>query len=314
MRIRHVFAVVALAVLASCGSPEDSADEPDGTQGPGAAPSSAFDLPLGLEQVDGTDAVAAPVVAEQTTLLYQGEPVRSLSVRAAYWVTGDPGSVLAGWAEQLGDLGVGEVGFGQTESGQQQPGMPEYPWAEVGAHHFTMDGPGPGSARVQLWSTTAAPLLLVEVDRHLGEDPVPGAVPDVPPLAPAPPGIPAGAVPPGGVLFTEQGAAIHLPADARAVTPTVPTMAGTGGNTVVLVTEDPEATARAMVQEGFDINEAAPQHEPGTITGPEVAELDGATTVTAGFNSGSGGWTMQAVASKDPEAELGTVWVSTAAD
>lgn len=310
MGFRQVIAVVAFATLAACGSPEDGADDADVPDDQSAASASTFELALGLEQVEGTDAVAAPVVAEQTTLLYKGEPVRSLSVRAAYWVTGDPGPVLAGWAEQLGDLGLGEVRFGQTE-GQQQP---QYPWAEVGAQHFTMDGPGPGSARVQLWSTTADPLLLVSVDRHLGQDPVPGPVADVPTLAPEPAGIPADVVQPGGVLFTEQGTAIHLPDEARAVTPTVPTMAGTGGNTVVLVTEDPEATAAAMVQEGFDINEAAPQHEPGTILGPEVAELDGATTVTAGFNSGSGGWTMGAVASKDADAELGTVWVSTGAD
>lgn len=313
------FGALALiaALVGGCGDPATSTGS-DPTSVSSTTVAADHDLPFGLEQVDGTEAVAAPVMAETVPVIYDGRPVRSQSLRVAYRVTGDPGSVMRAWYEQFETLGIGQV---SGLAGEPREGPPLRPWAEVTAWTFDPNGPGAGYAAADLWNVEGGPLLFISVDRNIGaEAPNGSSVPSVTdgggpsPLPDPPPALPARIVGDGEVLFTEQGAAIRLPAGATAVTPTIPIEGGTGGNLVVLVTEDIVATARWIVEEGNRINESAEQHEIGTITGPEVGELHGAQTVTAGFNSGPGGWMVDITGSKAPGAARGVLWVRTAAD
>lgn len=299
-----------MLVAGGCGDPVDTG---------GPAPtveeeSAAFDLPFGLLQVDGTEAASAPVVVETTTGTYDGKPVDSTSLNVAYWVTGDPEQVLREWADQLAELDLGEVSWTTPDMHESDAPLP---WVALAAYSYHPDGPGPGSASVELWNTEDEPLLLVGVGVNSDvepTEPVPTTGPNAPeriPTAPAP--ITATPAAAGGVLFSE-GADIMVPEGATAVTPTVPTQGGTGGNTVVVEAADIEAVARWIVEEGNRINESAEQHEPGQIIGPAVGNTNGAETVTASFNSGSGGWTVNIVGSKAAGAEVGTLWIETSAD
>jgi len=300
---RRVIAALVCVVLAGCssGTEVDSAGEAP-TSG---AAATEYPLPFGLEQVQGTVAVAPPVVAEQITGTFNGEPIQVTSLRAAYQVTGSPQEVMAAWLDQFAELGLGEL---SVTTASMQASTAPLPWLQLSTY-------APKSyANAELWSTTGEPILLIEVDLSPDTESVPAAPPELPelPIAPAP--VPPALAAQGDTIFGAQGAEVHLPSEAEQVMPSVPSMSGTDGEVVMLRTDDPLATVSALVQEAYDFNEARPQHERGSIDGPHEGELDGSTTVTARFNSGSGGWGFTVLASQAPGDDVASVWVRTGAD
>jgi hypothetical protein len=182
-------------------------------------------LPLGLAQVEGTEPIGRPLVFEHVASVFDGQPVASTAVRAAYRVTGDPETVLRAWAEQLVPVGLGDVLLRFVE-----PQFSPAAWGEIGS--TTAWGPGsppPGFVDVQLWATESDPILLVSIDRHHGVEPVSSSLVDDGGALVSDPRQVGGAPPqPGDELFREQGSVIHVPEGARALMPTIPTMRGTG--------------------------------------------------------------------------------------
>lgn len=304
---RRTIAALAIVVLAgcSCGTEADSAGE---TPASGAA-ATEYPLPFGLEQVQGTVAVARPVVAEQVTAVFDGQPVGATSLRAAYRVTGSPSEAMAAWSEQFAELGFGEI-MVSTPSMHESDGP--LPWLALTT--YSVGTAAMSSANAELWSTTGDPLLLIEVDRSPDAVSVPVDAPELPELPKAPAPMPMTAATQSDTVFGPQGAEVHLPSGAEQVMPSVPSVSGTYGEVVMLSTDDPLATVRALVQEAYDRNEAQLQHEPGSIDGPHEGELGGSTTVTAEFNSGSGGWGFRVLASQAPDDDLASVWIRTYAD
>lgn len=299
-----VASVVLAGAVAACSS--GTAVEGEGGVSTGEL-AAEYALPFGLAQVEGTVPVARPAVAEQVTSLFNGEPVNSTSLRAAYWVTGSPREVMATWSEQFAELGVAEIAV--TMPPPNESTVPT-PWMELSAHS---SGPASSSVEAELWATSDEPLLLVEVDLAPDAVPVPVATSELPELPAAPTPISVALASEGDEVFGPRGAEVHLPTGATQVMPDVPSVSGTDGDVVMLRTADPLGTVQALVQEAYDFNEARPQHEPGWIDGPHEGELDGSTTVAARFSSGSGGWGFTVLASQAPE-DLASVWVRTHAD
>jgi hypothetical protein len=292
-----------MVVLTGCnsGTVVESADEASA----GGAAETEYSLPFGLEQVKGTVPVARPVVAEQSPTTYNGEPIRWTSLRAAYNVTGSPQEAMAAWSAQFAELGIGEVSV-STPSMHESDGP--LPWLALSAN-------GQQSyANAELWSTTDEPILLIEVDLPPDIQSVPASPPELPELPAAPAPMPTAIARNGDTVFGPHGAEVHLPTGSEQVMPSVPSKSGTDGEVVILTTDDPMATVRALVKEAYDFNEAQPQHEPGSIDGPHEGEFEGAKTVTAGFDSGAGGWGFTVLASQGPDDERASVWVRTYAD
>lgn len=302
-RRRCAISALAIVVLAGCssGTEVDSAGEAP-TSGAAAA---EYPLPFNLEQVQGTVAVASPVVAEQVSGTLNGEPIRVVSLRAAYQVTGSPQEVMAAWSAQFAELGIGEISV--TTAAMQASSAP-LPWLELSAYATK------SSANAELWSTTGEPILLIEVDHSSDTESVPASAPELPELPTAPAPVPTSLASQGDTIFGAQGAEVHLPSGAKQVMPGVPSISGTDGDVVMLTTDDPLATVSALVQEAYDFNEAQPQHETGSIDGPHEGELDGSATVTSWFNSGSGGWGFTVLASQGPDDDLASVWIRSNAD
>jgi hypothetical protein len=272
------------------------------------APATQYDLPFGLDQVEGTAAVARPVVAEQPPGRTP-DSAPAIGLRAAYRVTGSPQEVMTSWSEQFAELGLGDVTY-LTPSMLESDG-PD-PWLELSTYSLGSYG---NHANAELWSTTAGPLLLIEIDRSPDVVAVPVDAPDLPTLpdAPAPVPMPTTLASGGEAAFGPPGAEVDLPPGAEQVMPSVPSISGTGGEVVMLTTDDPLGTVRSLVQEAYDWNEAQPA-EPGSIEGPHAGEVDGSTTAAAEFSSGAGGWGFSVLASQAPEDELASVWVRTYAD
>lgn len=303
---RGAIALLAFVVVAGCGSGTivDSAGEVP-TSG---AVAREFPLLFGLQQVKGTAAVARPVVAEHVPALFAGQPVQATGLRAAYWVTGSPQEVMTAWLEQFAELGFGDIEV-TTPSMLESSGP--VPWLRFSTYSVGADG---SYANAELWSTDADPLLLIEIDRSDDTVSVPVDTPEMPELPTAPAPVPVSLVSEGDAVFGSEGAEVHLTSGAEQVMPSVPSISGTYGEVVMLTTDDPRETVRAMVEEAYDHNEAQPEHEPGWIDGPREGELDGSMTVTAGFNSGSGGWGFAVLASKAADDEVASVWVRAYAD
>lgn len=301
---RLVFVALAGAVAACSSGTEVETDGGESTDEAVAE----YALPFGLDQVEGTVPVARPVVAEQVTALYDGQPVNATSLRAAYRVTGSPQEVIAAWSEQFAELGIGEIAV--TTPSMHESDAP-LPWIELSAYS---PGPAISSTEAELWATNGEPLLLIEVDLPADAVPVAVAVPELPDLPTAPAPMSMALASSGDEVFGPQGAEVHLPSGATQVMPSVPSLSGTDGEVVMLRTDDPLGTVEALVQEAYDFNEAQPQHERGSIDGPHESDLDGSTTVTARFNSGSGGWGFTVLASQAPDDDLASVWVRTYAD
>lgn len=305
MSLRRAVAglLAPLVALASCGS--------DGTpvraeQAPQERPVPA-PLPFGLEQVDGTEAIGRPMVFDHVTLIWNGQPIRSRALRAAYRVTGDPTDVLQAWAGQLVPLELGDV---LLHSSALE--LEHVPWAEIGTHaEADPDAPGPGWAGVELWDTHHEPILIVSIDRHHGSDgvasePLAGQGRIVPPtrspqVSVQPPG-------PGEELFSEQGEVVRVPEGARALMPMIPTTAGTGGSTSLLASGDELGVIQAM------LDEAGSQDGHGEVVGPELQDQDGARVVIASYGVPAGGWGFHVVAVRDPGDAEAMLWVTSYAD
>lgn len=297
-------AALAALVLAGCSSGTNV----DGAAETPARATAEYPLPFGLEQVEGTTAVARPAVAEQVTSLYNGQPAKATSLRAAYRVTGSPQKVVTAWSEQFADLGFGDIEI-TTPSMLESDGPS--PWLELSAYS---NGPPASYANAELWSTDAEPLLLIEIDHSPDTASRFVAAPEIPPLPAEPAPVPAALVSEGDAVFGPEGAEVHLPPGAEQVMPRVPSVSGTFGEVVMLTTDDPRTAVQAMVQAAYDHNEAQPQHEPGSIDGPHETVVDGSMTITAEFNSGPGGWGFSVVASHTSDDDLASVWIRTYAD
>lgn len=292
--------------LAGCSSGTEVESVQDTPTDDGAP--TQYALPFGLEQVEGTTAVARPVVAEQPHGRTP-DSAPAIGLRAAYRVTGSPQDVMASWAEQFAELGLGDVTY-LTPSMLESDG-PD-PWLELSTYSLGSYG---NYANAELWSTAAEPLVLIEIDRSPDVVAAPVDAPDLPALpdAPAPVPMPTTLASSGDAAFGPQGAEVHLPPGAEQVMPSVPSISGTDGEVVMLTTDDPLGTVRTMVQAAYDWNEAQPA-EPGSIEGPHQGEVDGSMTVAAEFSSGPGGWGFSVLASEGPDDELASVWVRTYAD
>lgn len=300
--LRFLVLVLALSVVASACT-DDGHQARVASQG---RTSPSYPLPLGLEPVDGTEAIGRPLVFDHVGSVFDGEPVEAEAVRAAYRVTGDPESVLRAWAEQLVPLGVGDVLLRLTEP----PSSPA-PWGEIGTSPSAWEpnAPPPGFVDVQLWATETDPILLVSIDRHHGVERVPSSfIDDGGELESAPREV-GGTLPdPGDELFTEQGSVMHLPEGARALMPSIPTSRGTGGSTSVLAAADEVAVIRRM------LDEAVAQNEYHEVSPPVVEEQERITVTTARFVVPAGGWDFQVVAVRTPDEREAVLWVQSAAD
>jgi hypothetical protein len=267
----------------------------------------SFDLPFGLVDSDGTVPIGRPAVFEQDLYSYNGVPVRSSSLRAAYRVTDpDPVGLVRAWVERLGGLTLNEVSVrAATDSGagpiEQQPWIQaEGSGGEGGAQDFV---------GLQLWVTGELPILLVSVDRAS----------DLPPREPritdeaGQPAAPRSIVDDlertaGDELFEEQGDVIHLPSGTSSLMPTLPTFGGTGGSTTVIAAEDADAAVRAMLDEAQGLNEY------GEVTEPKVTETNGTEIIQAGFVITAGGWGFDIVAVHAPQDSYATLYVTSTAD
>ncbi len=305
-RRRASFAILAIVVLAGCGS--DTMVDGAGEAPPSKPEVLVYPLPFGLQQVEGTSALARPVVAELAPRDLPGPQAQVISLRAAYRVTGSPEAVMTLWSEQFAELGIG--GIRVTTPSMRESDGPD-PWLELSTSSL---GSYWSHGSAELWSTEEEPLLLIEVDRQSDLAPQAVEVPDMPelPLGPAP--IPVALVSEGDALFGPQGGEIHLPPGAQQVMPSVPSISGTDGEVVMLTTDDPIATVTAIAQGAYDRNEAQVDGEPGSLDGPHVVELDGSTAVSARFSSGIGGWGFEVLASQGPGDDPASVWVRTSAD
>lgn len=296
---------MALTVLvsgAACGSDDGRLRSADVVE---EEPAVVHPLPFGLEQVEGTEPIARPLVFEHVPVFYDEQPVPADALRIAYRVTSDdPGAVLRRWADQLVSLELGDVRILAMDSPSHGP------WASARTYaDWDRAGPGPGYGQVELWATQADPILLVTVDRHLGVEPVASAIVEVATLPP-PPTLRVAAKPPapGDELFVEQTNPIHLPASARALMPTIPTDGGTGGSTSLLMAADEEAVVAEMLAEAVTYSDF---HD---VQGPEVEEQDGWRVTTGSFVIPAGGWAFRVVAARGPDDAEAVLWVQSWAD
>jgi hypothetical protein len=283
--------IAAGATTVGCGD--------DGGTATGAVGST--ELPFGLEPVHGTEPIGRPAVFDDTPYTYNGRPVRSQALRAAYRVTAaDPLEAVRSWAEQLdGGLTLRAVHIDANQA-DEAPG----PWVEVSADAED------DWVDLELWATDDGPIILVSLDRISDEPPLASTVVDEAgsPPAPEPTDLaPAGRTA-GDELFTEQGNTIHLPEGTTALTPTIPTMAGTGGSTSVLAAEDGEAAVQAMLAEALELD------ADGRVDGPEVSESDGAEVMAAGYVRDAGGWGFDIVSVQGPDDPTATLYITSAAD
>ena len=203
------------------------------------------------------------------------------------------------WAEQLDGLTLHKVNLEAREQG----GAPN-PWVRAGAvaDEDLVD--------VQLWATGDGPILLVSIDRISDEPPRTPAVDDrmESPPAPEPADLGPTGRTDGDELFAEQGGRIHLPEGTTALTPTIPTRAGTGGSTSVVAAEDARAAIDAMLAEGL-------QRDPdGRVDEPEISELDGVEVITAGYWRDGGGWDFDIVAVRGPADPTATLYITSGSD
>lgn len=296
MRVVALLAVVIVSG-ASCEASTRGATVPSGAQ-------VEYSLPFGLQPVAGTSAVARPAVYDLVGLEFEGQPVKMSTLRAAYVVNGDdPVAVFREWVNQLQTLPLADVSVrpGSAEVGQ---------WLQAQAFgDFRADEPPAGSADLQLWVTEDAPVLLVNISLRPGAEATGSASPpgwSAPPRPTAE--VESGTARTGDVLFTEQGADVHLPEGSRALMPTLPTAAGTGGSTSVLAADDGEAAVQAV------LSEAQPLSDFGEVQGPTVSDRDGMQVVTASFNISAGGWGFHAVSVRGSEDENASVYITSAAD
>ncbi len=287
--------VAAVCVLTACtggSAPGDGA----------AAPSGPFELPFGLQPVDGTTSLGRP--ADRDTVLYEfaGAPVTGRRVQAAYLVTSpDPVEVFQQWLDQLTTLPLDEIGVGPGILGTAQ-------WlTALGSDRFQGDRPYDAAADLQLWATADGPVLLVDISvvADGGERPQAVAADRVPPPDLQVEGPPPGS---GEALFTEKGTTLHVPVGARALFPTLPTPGGTGGSTSIVLAPDGEAAVRAMLAEA----------QAGTtgsqVTGPTTQVQRGARVTSASFEISAGGWSFEVVAVQGSDDTSATLFVTSAAD
>ena len=303
----------APAMAVACGNPgagEVSANPPGNGNAGGATAEGAvegpFELPFGLEPIDGTEPVGRPAIYDHVPFTFDGNPVEARSFEAAYRVTSDdPLGVLRAWVAQLGN------GLALDEASIHSAGEDHSPWMEAWAsQEYRPDRPGGDYASLQLWVTGADPILLVSMSRTSDE----------PPRAPTVEADDAGDPPPpasvvddtpraeGDVLFTEQGDEVHLPEGTRSLMPTIPTFGGTGGSTSVLAATDGEAAVQAL------LDEAAAYDDHAEVTGPETSTFEGNEVVTGNFVITAGGWSFDVVSIRAPDDPHATVYVTSAAD
>lgn len=298
MTLAAVLAVGVGAAVAGCGD-GDGDEQAAGVGQVDVGPVGPVELPFGLEQVDGTEPIGRPAVFDDAPYMYNGEPVSSRLLRAAYRVTADdPLAVVRAWADQLDGLALDEVQIVADHGGGAGP------WVEV-ATDAAEDW-----ADLQLWATGDGPVLLVSLARISEEPPRAPSVVDQTgsPPAPEPADLGATGRTAGDELFAEQGNVIHLPEGTTALMPTIPTMAGTGGSTSVVAAEDGEAAIRAMLDEAME------RDADGRVDEPVVAERDGIEVITAGYVRDAGGWEFDVVSVRGPDDPTATLYVTSAAD
>ena len=180
-------------------------------------------LPFGLKQVAGTRPIGRPAVFDEVPLAYNGNPITTRSLRAAYRVVGDdPVAVFRSWAKQLEVLHVGSVHMrGGDGPGDRQP------WLQLDGGGFSGGGPPIGDwVDLQLWATDGAPVLLVTVQRYSDDGPATNV--DDRLAAPRRPNavVDNSERSSGDVLFEEQGQEVHVPSGSRPLMGTVPIFGG----------------------------------------------------------------------------------------
>ena len=292
-------ALVLAAGLASCADDEGGSDDRvDTRSGAEDVGGDAYELPFGLQQVDGLTALGRPAVSPSADPTAAG----SVTLTAAFRVDADdPAEAFDAFVGQLAqsdELRLGELSVRRSDGGRSDP------WLSAegvdGRDHLDL----------QLWTTEDRPVLLVTVIRRTGDDE--GAVTSA--AAPVDAGDPPDSSltwderTGGDALFDEQGTAIHLPEGTRALAPTVPVFCGTGGSFSVLAADDGRAAVDALVAEA----EASSTDEE--TDGPDERDADGLTVITADFVIPAGGWGFDVVSVRGPDDEAATLYVSSCAD
>jgi hypothetical protein len=323
--LRRLVGAAFLAMLVGCGEPglvsDDAAETTVSAENESSiAPS--FDLPFGLEHVEGTTPIGRPMILDQA-ILYEEVPIVSRSLDVAYRVTAeDPVAVFHTWVEQLATRGLA-LDTIDVRSGVD----PTEPWMTAqGSAEFVLGEPAGDHASVQLWATTGdEPILLVGASRRVdgADEPRPATVVDRPSFSDDPersPGLGVEgyrgvvvdeALPSvGDELFTEQGDTIHLPEGARALVPVVPVMAGTGGARAILAAEDAEAVIQALLDQATALGE----QKGGSSSGISYEEHDGTEVLRGSFAIPAGGWGFGVTSVRAPGDPWATVYVSTYAD
>lgn len=293
--------VLALATLVGCGSDADQADDGAGapTSNEASALEGPFPLPFGIEQPDGLEPIGRPLDHIRSGV---GVWIEARTVLAAYRVTAeDPLAALWAWIDQLDDMNLGE--------GTVTPGSQPELWAQATAYPDFGPEPSAGWVDLQLWATDEDPILLVWLSQPEAEQPRPITFRDEAGDLPHPrSGIEDQPRSDGDALFTEQGQTIHLPPGTRALMPTLPTFAGTGGSTSVLAADDGEAAVQALLDEARSLNER------GEVYDHETTEDGGTVITTATFNISAGGWGFDVMAIRGPGDPHATLYVSSYAD
>jgi hypothetical protein len=285
--------------VAACGSDDEvERDRFDSGSTPAAVP---YDLPFGLEEVEGSAAVGRPAVYEVPGGGDRPEP--STVLHAAYRVEADdPVEVFEGWVTELeqSTLGFGQIHV-RADGGDDDDDDDDDDGAWLAAAN--VDG---NYLDLQLWTTEGDPILLVHVigdeegSATLAADEVEAGEPPSSSLA-------WDERQSGDTLFRE-GDTIHVPENSSTLTPTVPISQGTGGSYSVLSADDGAAAVDAMLAE------AQTTSDSGEVDEPTRYEHDGTTVITAGFVIPAGGWGFDVVSVQGPDDQQATVYVSSAAD
>lgn len=296
-----VAAVLAVGVV-SCTdeTSDDSATPRPSSKVPSDEPIVPAPLPFGLQEVAGTTPVGRPLLFDHVSHYYNDEPVTARSFSAAFTVMADePEDVFGRWTAQLGALEVDAVTVWRGDG------------ALLTATGHTMDRPDGDWFQVELWTTGAEPILLVNVERYGGSVPGDPVVTDSSAEPGSSPSITVDDVAkgPGDILFVEQRDAILVPEGARTLLPVMPTAQGTGGSMSVLAAVDGPAAVRDLLDQARVYGA-----DSGEVTEPVETEVDGTHVIDAAFAIHAGGWGFDVTSVQAPDDPYATVYVRSWAD